>query len=110
MLYILIYTLRPILPFQATLTPITQSISETDRHGNYQAQAQRTRSPLVVIVHRSPVLDLIHPPQEQAHAVHQSDDCDDGESPSRGHGDAIAEIQEGRCYRTQDDGEFELLS
>ena len=62
-----------------------------------------------MIVHRSPVLDTIHAPEENTHAVHQSNDGDDSEGPGRGHRDAVAEVEEGRCYRTQDDGEFELL-
>lgn len=86
------------LPLQPPLTPITQPIPKTNRHGNHQPQTQHTRPPLIMIIHRPPILDLINSPQKQAHTVHQRDDGDDGEGPCRGQGDPVAEVEEGGGY------------
>ena len=48
------------------------------------------------------------PPQKQSHAIHQSDDGDDGESPRGSQGHVVAKVQKRLGYRAEDDGEFEL--
>lgn len=45
-----------------------------------------------MIIHRFPLFNPIHPPQENPHAIHQSQHGDERESHGGGEGDVVAEI------------------
>lgn len=85
-----------------------ETITEADRNRNHKPKAQHTRAPLVMILNRSLLLDLVNTPKKQTHAVEQCDSRKDRESPCRGYRTRVSEVEQGCCDRTEDDGEFEL--
>ena len=96
------------LALQPTLSAFRESEYKADSHRDEQTSAQRARPPSIVVIDSSPLLDVGHAPDVDAHAVEEGNDCDNRERPSGGHGDAVAEVEERCGDGAQDDGEFEL--
>lgn len=83
---------------QAAFSSIPKSIPKANPHGNHQTETKKAGSPLVVVVDRPLLLNLVHAPQKQSHAVEYRSESDYRKSPSRSHGDAVTEVQKRGCY------------
>lgn len=95
-------------PPQIPLTALSEPESNSNSNTSDQTNAQERRPPLVMIAHSLPLVDPIHSPKEDGHAVEERHDGNDGESNGGAHGDVIAEVEERCCDGPEDDGEFEL--
>lgn len=96
------------LPSQSTLTAFSKSKPKADRHRRHQANAQHRGAILVMVRHSAPLLDIVHAPQVQRHAVEQGEQGDNGESPRRCKGDVVAKVEQRGGDGAENDGEFEL--
>ena len=93
---------------QITLTTLCESEPNSNSHTSNQTNTQEGWAPFIVVADSLSLVDSIHAPEEDGHAVEEGHDGDDGEGDGGAHGDVVAEVEEGCCNGTEDDGEFEL--
>lgn len=93
---------------QVSLTSILESHNYRNANTYHQHDAQHRRTPFIMIADRLPLLDPIHAPKEDGHAVEQRNNRHDGECYCGRQGYRVTEVEQGGSDGSEDDREGEL--